>query len=212
MPEPKKPAGFTKKPEGQTGTLGGKAEFVAEVEKPNAKVKWQKGGKDLIAGPKYTIKAEGKKHTLIINDLAKQDDSVYMAVVGTVKEKFELQVKEAEQNQAELPEDDTAPADAHHNLTGLFIEKPESISPHMGDTVSLIAKVDSSSLVKKPAIKWFKGKWMDLGSKAGKVYQFKEEYDSKTKDSGNLLTAFKRTAGAGDDAGELDFSGLLKKR
>ncbi|XP_048377395.1 myosin binding protein Ca [Stegostoma tigrinum] len=271
MPEPRKPAGFTKKPQSQTGTVGGKAEFVAEVDKLNVKVKWQKGGKDLIAGPKYTIKAEGKKHTLTINDLAKQDDSVYMVALGTVKEKFELQVKEAEksaepvapaeteapveeQSRGELPEDDTAPADAHQNLTGLFVEKPTSVTTRIGQSISLTAKVDSSQLVKKPAIKWFKGKWMDLSSKTGKVYQFKEQYDSKTKiytyemtitkvdktvagayrcevtskdqfdsvafdinvdatvEEDNLLTTFKRTGTAGDDAGELDFSGLLKKR
>ncbi|XP_060705631.1 myosin binding protein Ca isoform X1 [Hemiscyllium ocellatum] len=271
MPEPKKPAGFTKKPQSQTGTVGGKVEFVVEVDKPNVKVKWQKDGKDLIAGPKYTIKAEGKKHTLTINHLAKQDDSVYIAVVGTVKEKFELQIKEAEksaepetaaatkapaeeQSRSELPEDDTAPADAHQNLTGLFIEKPETTSALIGSSLCLVAKVDSSNLQKKPTIKWFKGKWMDLSSKAGKVYQFKEQYDSKSKiytyemkiakvdktiaggyrcevtskdqfdsvafditveasvEESNLLTTFKRTAAAGEDAGELDFSGLLKKR
>ncbi|XP_078093397.1 myosin binding protein Ca [Mustelus asterias] len=270
MPEPKKPAGFTKKPQSQTLTLGDKAEFVAEVEKPNVKVKWQKGGKDLIAGPKYTIKAEGKKHTLIVNDLAKQDDGAYMAVLGTAKEKFELHVKEPEKveapaapaveekapadEQAELPVDDTLPSDEQKNLTGFFVEKPESVTVRMGETITLVAKVDSSKMVKKPAVKWFKGKWMDLGSKAGKVYQFKETYDGKTKvytyemkinadktvaggyrcevtskdqfdsvafditvessveDSGHLLTAFKRTNAADEDAGELDFSGLLKKR
>ncbi|XP_072889855.1 myosin-binding protein C, fast-type-like isoform X1 [Hemitrygon akajei] len=264
MPEPKKPAGFTKKPQGQTGKPGGNAEFVAEVDRPNVKVKWQKGGKDLVAGPKYTIKVEGKKHTLIVNDLNKQDDSVYMAVLGNAKEKFELQVKEPEKTEpeaapaaeesAELPEDDTTPEEAHHQLTGLFILKPETKNVRVGEAVSFVAKVDSSSLLKKPAIKWFKGKWLDLKSKAGMVYQFREEFDSKGKiytyemkitkadktctggyrcevtskdqfdsvafdlnvedaeETGTLLTAFKRTAEAGEDAGELDFSGLLKKR
>uniref|UniRef100_UPI00398ED179 myosin binding protein Ca isoform X2 n=1 Tax=Pristiophorus japonicus TaxID=55135 RepID=UPI00398ED179 len=273
MPEPKKPAGFTKKPQTQTCDVGGKAVFVVEVDKPNVKVKWQKGGKDLVTGPKYGIKVEGKKHTLTINDLAKQDDSAYMAVLGAAKEKFELHVKEAEKVVAEvapvvpeapapvadlptpeLPEDDTAPVDSHQQLAGLFIEKPESLSTRIGETITLIAKVDSSSLIKKPAIKWFKGKWMDLGSKASKQYQFKETYDGKTKiytyemkvikvdktvtgayrcevtskdqfdsvafdltiedvaDETNILTAFKRTGEAGEDAGELDFSVLLKKR
>nr|XP_023695617.1 myosin-binding protein C, fast-type-like [Paramormyrops kingsleyae] len=43
------------------------------------------------------------------------------------------------------------------------------------------AKVDSSSLQRKPVLKWMKGKWMDLGSKAGKHLQFKETYDRNTK-------------------------------
>ncbi|XP_041033600.1 myosin-binding protein C, fast-type-like [Carcharodon carcharias] len=194
-----------------------------------------------------------------------------MAVLGALKEKFELHLKEEgktaapaavegskapaeEHSHVELPVDDTAPADAHQNLTGLFVEKPESVTAHVGQTISLIAKVDSSKLVRRPAIKWFKGKWLDLGSKAGKVYQFSEKYDgtakvytyemkikvdknvaggyrcevtskdqfdsvafditveSSVEESTNILSTFKRTATAGDDAGELDFSALLKKR
>lgn len=30
-------------------------------------------------------------------------------------------------------------------------------------------------------MKWLKGKWLDLGSKAGKHLQFKETYDRNTK-------------------------------
>lgn len=47
--------------------------------------------------------------------------------------------------------------------------------------VTLIARVDSSTLTRKPTMKWLKGKWMDLGSKAGKHMQFKETYDRNTK-------------------------------
>ncbi|KAF3853505.1 hypothetical protein F7725_014193 [Dissostichus mawsoni] len=36
-------------------------------------------------------------------------------------------------------------------------------------------------LTRKPTMKWLKGKWMDLGSKAGKHMQFKETYDRNTK-------------------------------
>ena len=45
----------------------------------------------------------------------------------------------------------------------------------------LIAKVDSTTLTRKPTMKWLKGKWLDLGSKAGKHLQFKETYDRETK-------------------------------
>lgn len=34
-------------------------------------------------------------------------------------------------------------------------------------------------------MKWLKGKWMDLGSKAGKHMQFKETYDRNTKVCGH---------------------------
>lgn len=50
-----------------------------------------------------------------------------------------------------------------------------------GTDVTFIAKVDSTTLTRKPTMKWLKGKWMDLGSKAGKHMQFKETYDRNTK-------------------------------
>lgn len=141
-------------------------------------------------------------------------------------------------------------------LTGLFVEKPESVTATKGKDITFVAKVDSSNLTKRPVMKWLKGKWLDLGSKAGKHLQFKESYDRNTKiytyemsiikvvdgDAGgyrcevtskdkcdsctfevsvqaaqedqqdNILEAFKRSGDADEDAGELDFSALLKKR
>ncbi|KAM6957254.1 myosin binding protein Ca [Aplochiton taeniatus] len=141
-------------------------------------------------------------------------------------------------------------------LSGLFVSKPESATVTKGKNVTFVAKVDSSDLLRKPAMKWLKGKWLDLGSKAGKHLQFKEAYDRNSKvytyemsiikavdaDAGgyrcevtskdkcdsctfevtveavqeeqqaNILEAFKRSGDAGEDAGDLDFSALLKKR
>ncbi|KAK5621188.1 Myosin-binding protein C, fast-type [Crenichthys baileyi] len=125
-----------------------------------------------------------------------------------------------------------------------------------GKDITFVAKVDSSALTRKPVMKWLKGKWLDLSSKAGKHLQFKESYDRNTKiytyemsiikvvdgDAGgyrcevtakdkcdsctfevsvqaaqedqqdNILEAFKRSGDGDEDAGELDFSVLLKKR
>lgn len=50
-----------------------------------------------------------------------------------------------------------------------------------GKDITFLAKVDGSSLLRKPALKWFKGKWLDLSSKAGKHLQFKEGYDRNSK-------------------------------
>uniref|UniRef100_A0A667X452 Myosin-binding protein C, fast-type n=1 Tax=Myripristis murdjan TaxID=586833 RepID=A0A667X452_9TELE len=67
-------------------------------------------------------------------------------------------------------------------LTGLFVEKPpDSVVAITGTDVTFVAKVDSSTLTRKPTMKWLKGKWLDLGSKAGKHLQFKETYDRNTK-------------------------------
>ncbi|XP_068161149.1 myosin binding protein Cb isoform X1 [Antennarius striatus] len=85
-----------------------------------------------------------------------------------------------------LPVDGDSEADGDEpgstELTGLFLEKPpDNVAAVSGMDVTFIAKVDSTTLTRKPAMKWLKGKWLDLGSKAGKHMQFKETYDRNTK-------------------------------
>ncbi|XP_028296484.1 myosin-binding protein C, cardiac-type isoform X4 [Gouania willdenowi] len=156
-----------------------------------------------------------------------------------------------------LPADEAQPPDTRQDLTGLFTEKPQSGEVTVGENIMFVAKVNAESLLKKPTVKWFKGKWMDLASKSGKHLQLKETYDRSTKvytfemqivdakanfagayrcevasrdkfDSCNfeltvhearapegldIRAAFRRTSSDGnEDSGELDFSGLLKKR
>ncbi|XP_016351456.1 myosin-binding protein C, slow-type-like isoform X6 [Sinocyclocheilus anshuiensis] len=142
-------------------------------------------------------------------------------------------------------------------LSTLLIEKPQSGSINVGGDINFVAKVEAKDLLRKPTIKWFKGKWMDLASKTGKHLQLKESFDRFTKIhtfemhiikakenyAGNyrcevnykdkfdscsfdleikevsdgsqnidIRSAFKRSSEGQDDAGELDFSGLLKHR
>lgn len=52
---------------------------------------------------------------------------------------------------------------------------------HTGENITFVTKVNAESLLKKPTVKWFKGKWMDLASKSGKHLQLKETYDRNTK-------------------------------
>lgn len=154
-----------------------------------------------------------------------------------------------------MPEPDK-PEPGTSDDSGIFLQKPESATATKGKDITFVARVDSSSFPRKPALKWFKGKWMDLSSKAGKHLQLKETYDRNTKvytfemsiikvvdaDAGgyrceisakdkphccyfditvqalqedqqeNIMEAFKRSGGADEDAGDLDFSVLLKKR
>uniref|UniRef100_A0A8C3FYU7 Myosin binding protein Cb n=1 Tax=Cyclopterus lumpus TaxID=8103 RepID=A0A8C3FYU7_CYCLU len=124
-------------------------------------------------------------------------------------------------------------------LTGLFVEKPtENITAVAGMDLVIIAKVDSTTLTRKPTMKWLKGKWLDLVSKAGKHMQFKETYDRNTKIYTYEMKIIKAKVGdagayrcevtakdkcdsssfeisvegedAGEDDGDLDFSALLK--
>uniref|UniRef100_A0A803T8J1 Myosin binding protein C1 n=1 Tax=Anolis carolinensis TaxID=28377 RepID=A0A803T8J1_ANOCA len=138
----------------------------------------------------------------------------------------------------------------------LFIEKPKSGSISVGQNITFVAKVEAQDLLRKPTVKWFKGKWMDLASKAGKHLQLKETFERQTKmytfemhiikakenyagnyrcevtykdkvdscsfdlevhevssaPSIDIRSAFKRSGEGQEDAGELDFSGLLKRR
>uniref|UniRef100_A0A8C7YRC0 Myosin binding protein C3 n=1 Tax=Oryzias sinensis TaxID=183150 RepID=A0A8C7YRC0_9TELE len=66
-------------------------------------------------------------------------------------------------------------------LTGLFTEKPQSGEVTVGENITFVAKVNAESLLKKPTIRWFKGKWMDLATKCGKHLQLKETYDRSSK-------------------------------
>ncbi|KAK5874065.1 hypothetical protein PBY51_019045 [Eleginops maclovinus] len=79
------------------------------------------------------------------------------------------------------PAEDGQPPDTRQDLTGLFTEKPTSGDVTVGENITFVAKVCAESLLKKPTIKWFKGKWMDLASKSGKHLQLKETYDRSTK-------------------------------
>ncbi|XP_053111277.1 myosin-binding protein C, slow-type isoform X10 [Hemicordylus capensis] len=138
----------------------------------------------------------------------------------------------------------------------LFLQKPKGGSITVGQNITFIAKVEAQDLLRKPTIKWFKGKWMDLASKVGKHLQLKETFERHTKiytfemqiikakenyagnyrcevtykdkvdscsfdlevhesssaPSIDIRSAFKRSGEGQEDAGELDFSGLLKRR
>ncbi|XP_063798958.1 myosin-binding protein C, fast-type-like isoform X2 [Pseudophryne corroboree] len=144
-----------------------------------------------------------------------------------------------------------------YDMSALLVRKPQDISVETGRDFSVQITVNGTHLTAKPGVKWFKGKWLELGSKSGTRYKFDENYDKENKlyhyqlkvfkaikadsgsyrcevsapdqrenctfnvtvevvqDDGNILQAFKRTTSADgkrrDDAGELDFSALLKK-
>uniref|UniRef100_A0A8C2GMM5 Myosin-binding protein C, slow-type n=1 Tax=Cyprinus carpio TaxID=7962 RepID=A0A8C2GMM5_CYPCA len=66
-------------------------------------------------------------------------------------------------------------------LSTLLIERPQSGSINVGGDITFVAKVEAKDLLRKPTIKWFKGKWMDLASKTGKHLQLKESFDRFTK-------------------------------
>uniref|UniRef100_A0A3B3RVU5 Myosin binding protein C3 n=1 Tax=Paramormyrops kingsleyae TaxID=1676925 RepID=A0A3B3RVU5_9TELE len=179
MPEPARRAAsaFTKKPKTAETAAGGAVVFEAETEKVDVKLRWQRGSADITASEKYVVTADGSKHSLTVRNVTKEDDGIYAVIAGTSKVKFELKVKEG--IAAYLAENHQP--DTRQDLTGLFLEKPQSGEVTVGENITFVAKVGSTNLLKKPTIRWFKGKWMDLSSKIGKHLQLKEQYDRNTK-------------------------------
>lgn len=73
---------------------------------------------------------------------------------------------------------------------------PHCLSPPGKDAV-ILAKVNGKELPGKPTIKWFKGKWQELGSKSGARFTFKESHDSTS----NVRPGDRTRGGAGYGAG-----------
>lgn len=67
------------------------------------------------------------------------------------------------------------------NPIGLIAVVSVSFLLAKGGDITFVAKVEAKDLLRKPAVKWFKGKWMDLASKTGKHLQLKETFDRLTK-------------------------------
>uniref|UniRef100_A0A672MYX1 Myosin-binding protein C, cardiac-type n=1 Tax=Sinocyclocheilus grahami TaxID=75366 RepID=A0A672MYX1_SINGR len=188
MPEPTKKtvSAFTKKPKTQTAEIGATVIFEAETEKTDVKVRWQRDSKDIASSYKYTISAEGNMHSLTINNIVQEDAVGYAVIAGVSKVKFELKIKESEEPKEAPPAPTGSLLESHQpdtrqDLTGLFTEKPQSGEVNVGENITLVARVCGESLLKKPTVKWFKGKWMDLASKSGKHLQLKEHYDRNSK-------------------------------
>uniref|UniRef100_A0A8B9CLE2 Myosin-binding protein C, fast-type n=1 Tax=Anser brachyrhynchus TaxID=132585 RepID=A0A8B9CLE2_9AVES len=59
---------------------------------------------------------------------------------------------------------------------GLFVTRPQDGEVTAGGNITFTAKVAGESLLKKPSVKWFKGKWMDLASKVGKHLQLHDKH------------------------------------
>ncbi|XP_059582430.1 myosin-binding protein C, slow-type isoform X1 [Alligator mississippiensis] len=76
--------------------------------------------------------------------------------------------------------DETEKCDDSQRST-LFVEKPQGGTVRVGGNITFVAKVEAKDLLRKPNVKWFKGKWMDLASKAGKHLQLKETFERQTK-------------------------------
>ncbi|XP_023263942.1 myosin-binding protein C, slow-type isoform X6 [Seriola lalandi dorsalis] len=101
------------------------------------------------------------------------NDSVPLPAMGRKDSVWSL-------GEGQAPEELEKPVDTPP-LSILLIEKPQSGTVPVGGDITFVAKVEAKDLLRKPTIKWFKGKWMDLASKTGKHLQLKETFDRLTK-------------------------------
>uniref|UniRef100_A0ABM5F9V1 Myosin-binding protein C, cardiac-type n=1 Tax=Pogona vitticeps TaxID=103695 RepID=A0ABM5F9V1_9SAUR len=80
---------------------------------------------------------------------------------------------------------ETLPAEVPEKVSvdpiGIFVSRPQNGEVTVGGNITFTAIVAGESLLKKPSVKWFKGKWMDLASKVGKHLQLHETYDRNNK-------------------------------
>ncbi|XP_029438050.1 myosin-binding protein C, cardiac-type-like isoform X2 [Rhinatrema bivittatum] len=65
--------------------------------------------------------------------------------------------------------------------TGLFVVRPQDGDVTVDENITFTAKIVGTNMLKKPTVKWFKGKWMDLSTKVGKHLQLQESYDRNNK-------------------------------
>ncbi|KAM5334342.1 myosin-binding protein C, slow-type isoform 12-T12 [Glossophaga mutica] len=93
-----------------------------------------------------------------------------------------LERKDSEWSLGESPAtEEQVKQNTNSELSTLFVEKPQTGTVKVGGNISFIAKVKAEDLLRKPSVKWFKGKWMDLASKAGKHLQLKETFERQSR-------------------------------
>ncbi|XP_058485158.1 myosin-binding protein C, cardiac-type [Solea solea] len=139
----------------------------------------------------YAVIAGGSKVKFELKVLPKPEAPVKAPAEAPAESQKAEAAEQAPPAAAPPGEDAVAPAhngapaedlpDTRQDLTGLFTEKPQSGEVTEGGNITFVAKVGVESLLKKPTVKWFKGKWMDLASKSGKHLQLKESFDRNTK-------------------------------
>ncbi|XP_077121725.1 myosin-binding protein C, slow-type isoform X7 [Ranitomeya variabilis] len=266
MPEPSQKTGSTFTDQQKTVHVAGgsRTEITSQTVKTGVQLKWQQDGKT----EKTVSQTEHTKRTVIVDNKVTHQEE-FSVVRGDAKAKagFKEEGKLRESTVIPPPPGeawslgDGQPDDAdkrdNSQRSTLFIDKPNSGTVSVGGDIKFVAKVEAKDLLRKPVVKWLKGKWMDLASKAGKHLQLKDTFDrinktytfemqiikAKENYAGNyrcevtykdkfdscsfdleviassdssqaldIRSAFKRSGEGQEDAGELDFSGLLKRR
>lgn len=69
--------------------------FSCKVNRPNATVKWMKGGEEITFSKRVVYRVDKEKHTLTIKDCTLADEGEYTAVAGDSKSTAELIISEA---------------------------------------------------------------------------------------------------------------------
>uniref|UniRef100_A0A452GP15 Uncharacterized protein n=1 Tax=Gopherus agassizii TaxID=38772 RepID=A0A452GP15_9SAUR len=97
------------------------------------------------------------------------------------EEKKKEEVKEAPEPPKEAPVEQhpegAKPQDKPDEPPSLFLQKPGHVLVECGKALALQVQVDGSQLSARPGVRWFKGKWLELGTKSGIRFQCSETFD-----------------------------------
>uniref|UniRef100_A0A8B9TFI5 Myosin binding protein C3 n=1 Tax=Anas platyrhynchos TaxID=8839 RepID=A0A8B9TFI5_ANAPL len=107
---------------------------------------------------------------------------------------------------SELP---APPAESSQNTEG-----NKELLLLVSGNITFTAKVAGESLLKKPSVKWFKGKWMDLASKVGQHLQLHDSYDRNNKVQpwhSDILISSCRGDGKTESQPDVDVWEILRK-
>lgn len=83
--------------------------FSCKVNRPNATLKWLKGGEELALNKRIVYRVDKDKHTLTIKDCTLADEGEYTAVAGDSKSTAELIISEAPTDFSVQLKDQTIP-------------------------------------------------------------------------------------------------------
>lgn len=89
---PELAAEFLSRPHSQEVVEGEKAEFTCSVSKDSFEVKWFKDNKELEAGDKYQMVADGKRRTMVIKACELRDEGGYVVMIGETRASADLTV------------------------------------------------------------------------------------------------------------------------
>ncbi|GAB1597543.1 obscurin-like [Argonauta hians] len=118
---------------------GEMASFICELTKPDVKVRWMKGGKEIKSSKRIEIVTDKHIQELVIHEATLKDKAEYSCVIGNNFSKAKLSVEALEKPETQISEED-----AHSLKTG---SKSRSPSAGLIDKEALSSEEEEDSFL-----------------------------------------------------------------